>query len=91
MQYGRHRPDTYVKVCAVFDCWLLSQVHTRLNLIRTALHRPISKNKAWRVTEIIRREKVYDPVAAAETAAKHVAQQTQLVSSSRGFAASALT
>lgn len=71
---------------------LLPQVHTTQNITHLALYRPISKNKAWRVTEIIRREKVYDPVAAAEAAAMHVEQQTQQTGSpSRGFAASVLS
>ena len=56
--------------------------------------RPISKRKAWVVTEIIRRENVYDPAAAAQAAAQQVPsmqQATQDASmSSRGFAASAI-
>ena len=57
-------------------------------------YRPISKRKAWVVTEIIRRENVYDPAAAAQAAAQQVPsmqQATQDASmSSRGFAASAI-
>ena len=46
------------------------------------------------MTDIIRREKVYDPAAAAEAASQHVSamqQATQGASmSARGFAASAV-
>lgn len=60
--------------------------------VRIHMSRPISKCKAWKVTEIIRREQVYDPVAAAEAAAAHVRQQQQMQQAAgvnRGFAASA--
>lgn len=56
--------------------------------------RPISKRKAWVVTEIIRREKVYDPAAAAQAAAEQVSKMQQARQdqslTSRGFAASAI-
>lgn len=62
--------------------------------VRIHMSRPISKRKAWVVTDIIRREKVYDPAAAAEAASQHVSamqQATQDASmAARGFAASAV-
>ena len=62
------------------------------NLVCVLPCRPISKRKAWVVTEIIRREKVYDPAIAAQAAAQQVSnlqQATQDASlSGRGFAAS---
>lgn len=62
--------------------------------VRINMSRPISKNKAWVVTEILRREKVYDPAAAAQAAAQQVSnlqQATQGASlGTRGFAASAI-
>lgn len=62
--------------------------------VRIDMSRPISKRKAWVVSEIIRRENVYDPAAAAQAAAQHVSDMQQVTQdaslSGRGFAASAV-
>lgn len=62
--------------------------------VRIDMSRPISKRKAWVVTEIIRRENVYDPAAAAQAAAEQIPSMQQATHdasmSSRGFAASAI-
>ncbi|KAL3154416.1 hypothetical protein ABBQ32_013889 [Trebouxia sp. C0010 RCD-2024] len=62
--------------------------------VRINMSRPISKRKAWVVTEIIRREKIYDPAAAAQAAAEQVSKMQQARQdqslTSRGFAASAI-
>lgn len=54
--------------------------------------RPLSKRKSWRLSEILRREKIYDAEAAAKEAA--VGPSTGLGSSTGGvnvgFAASAV-
>lgn len=71
---------------AAADCHTKSQQCGMLN-------RPLSKRKAWVVTDIIRKENVYNPAAAAEAAAKLVEQQRQIGQrndTSRGFAASGL-
>lgn len=62
--------------------------------VRINMSRPISKRKAWIVTEIIRREKVYNPAVAAQAAAQQISnlQQARQEASlaGRGFAASAI-
>lgn len=97
MQHGRYCPNTHITVFSLLtavasNSLKIDAIH-KLKLV-SCLYRPISKRKAWKVTEIIRREKVYDPVAAAEAAAAHVKQQQQMQQTeplNRGFAASALT
>lgn len=60
------------------------------------MRRPLSKNKTWRMTDILHRERVYDAEAAArESAGKAVEEGSQAARSllpgsvNRGFAASA--
>ena len=50
-------------------------------------YRPISKMKAWRLTEILRREPQYDAVAAAAAARKQT-EQRRLQQPSMGLIAS---
>ena len=62
---------------------------------RYLLRRPLSKNKTWRMIDILRRERVYDAEAAAKSSDGGLAEEsaasshTHLGSMNRGFAASA--
>ncbi|BDA40611.1 probable 30S ribosomal protein S17 [Coccomyxa sp. Obi] len=60
------------------------------DIVRIHISRPLSKNKTWRMTDILRRERVYDAEAAGGLAEKSAAPSTtHLGSINRGFAASA--
>ncbi|CAL8467078.1 g6614 [Coccomyxa elongata] len=65
------------------------------DIVRIHISRPLSKNKTWRMTDILRRERVYDAEAGARSSDGGLAEQsaasshTHLGSIDRGFAASA--
>ncbi|KAK9825557.1 hypothetical protein WJX74_005923 [Apatococcus lobatus] len=56
------------------------------DVVRIDSSRPISKMKAWRLTEILRREPQYDAAAAAEAACRQT-EQRRLQQPAMGLAA----
>ncbi|EIE26739.1 hypothetical protein COCSUDRAFT_52442 [Coccomyxa subellipsoidea C-169] len=66
------------------------------DIVRIHISRPLSKNKTWRMTDILRRERVYDAEAAAKEAEQRPSDLPPSLGGSqpgnlnRGFAASAV-
>eukprot|EP00891_Asterochloris_glomerata_P001141 jgi/Astpho2/1141/Aster-x0047 len=66
------------------------------DVVRIDISRPLSKNKTWVVSDIVRREKVYDAKAAAAAVQFRLSEhsQTGIASANppinRGFATSAI-
>jgi small subunit ribosomal protein S17 len=86
------RCRTETNCCRIFPC---CQRDAQSSLYMSASCRPLSKNKSWRMTDILRREKVYDAEAAARSEAVYQTSPSARGKGlqggvNMGFAASAL-